>query len=203
MSPVEAIRRREGGGRAPTPGCSARSTRTGSTSTRRAGSSWSSTAWAARPPAARPRTPRRRCSRRAWSARPVRSPGALREAIAIANNEIHRLRTSRPEWDGMACVLTAVVIRQRQRDGRPRRRHAALQAAPRPDREGHPRSLAGRRARRRAARSPSSTRCSTRAATRCIATWARSRTSPRIRISSTSRRSRSSPTPPCSCAATA
>ena len=35
----------------------------------------------------------------------------LREAIAVANNEIHRLAGLRPEWDGMACVLTAVVLR--------------------------------------------------------------------------------------------
>jgi serine/threonine protein phosphatase PrpC len=35
----------------------------------------------------------------------------LREAIAIANNEIHRLAGLRTEWSGMACVLTAVVIR--------------------------------------------------------------------------------------------
>ena len=34
----------------------------------------------------------------------------LREAIAVANNEIHRLAGLRPEWNGMACVLTAVVI---------------------------------------------------------------------------------------------
>jgi PPM family protein phosphatase len=34
----------------------------------------------------------------------------LREAIAIANNEIHRLAGLRPEWSGMACVLTAAVI---------------------------------------------------------------------------------------------
>ena len=34
----------------------------------------------------------------------------LREAIAIANNEIHRLAGLRPEWSGMACVLTAVVV---------------------------------------------------------------------------------------------
>jgi serine/threonine protein phosphatase PrpC len=38
----------------------------------------------------------------------------LREAIAVANNQIHRLAGLRPEWSGMACVLTAVVIR----DGR-------------------------------------------------------------------------------------
>jgi serine/threonine protein phosphatase PrpC len=34
----------------------------------------------------------------------------LREAIAVANNEIHRLAGLRPEWTGMACVLTAVVL---------------------------------------------------------------------------------------------
>ena len=35
----------------------------------------------------------------------------LREAVSVANNEIHRLARLRPEWDGMACVLTAVVVR--------------------------------------------------------------------------------------------
>lgn len=35
----------------------------------------------------------------------------VREAITIANNEIYRLSSSRPEWDGMACVLTAVVVK--------------------------------------------------------------------------------------------
>ena len=34
----------------------------------------------------------------------------VREAIAIANNEIHRAAGSRPEWTGMACVLTVVVV---------------------------------------------------------------------------------------------
>jgi serine/threonine protein phosphatase PrpC len=34
----------------------------------------------------------------------------LREAIAGANNEINRLAGLRPEWSGMACVLTAVVV---------------------------------------------------------------------------------------------
>jgi serine/threonine protein phosphatase PrpC len=38
----------------------------------------------------------------------------LREGIAAANNEIHRLAGRRPEWNGMACVLTVAVIR----DGR-------------------------------------------------------------------------------------
>ena len=36
----------------------------------------------------------------------------VREAIAIANNEIHRLASTRPEWDGMACVLTVAVIHE-------------------------------------------------------------------------------------------
>jgi serine/threonine protein phosphatase PrpC len=34
----------------------------------------------------------------------------VREAIAIANNEIHRVARLRPEWNGMACVLTVVVV---------------------------------------------------------------------------------------------
>src|SRR5918998_1002686 len=38
-------------------------------------------------------------------------PDRIREAIAIANNEIYRLSSMRPEWDGMACVLTAVVVK--------------------------------------------------------------------------------------------
>jgi serine/threonine protein phosphatase PrpC len=42
------------------------------------------------------------------------APGAierrLREAITEANNEIFRQAASHPEWHGMACVLTAVVL---------------------------------------------------------------------------------------------
>jgi len=34
----------------------------------------------------------------------------VREAIASANNEIHRAAALRPEWNGMACVLTVVVV---------------------------------------------------------------------------------------------
>jgi serine/threonine protein phosphatase PrpC len=34
----------------------------------------------------------------------------VREAIASANNEIHRAAVLRPEWNGMACVLTVVVV---------------------------------------------------------------------------------------------
>jgi PPM family protein phosphatase len=35
----------------------------------------------------------------------------VREAIAIANNEIYRLASTRPEWDGMACVLTVALVK--------------------------------------------------------------------------------------------
>src|SRR3954470_15850430 len=34
----------------------------------------------------------------------------VREAIAIANNAIHSAAVLRPEWNGMACVLTVVVV---------------------------------------------------------------------------------------------
>jgi serine/threonine protein phosphatase PrpC len=34
----------------------------------------------------------------------------IREAITIANNEIHRVASLRPEWNGMACVLTVAVV---------------------------------------------------------------------------------------------
>ena len=33
------------------------------------------------------------------------------EAITMANNEIHRVAASRPEWLGMACVLTVAVVK--------------------------------------------------------------------------------------------
>ena len=35
----------------------------------------------------------------------------VREAIAVANNEIHRAAASKPEWKGMACVLTVAVLK--------------------------------------------------------------------------------------------
>jgi len=38
----------------------------------------------------------------------------LREAITLANNEVHRLSQSEPGWQGMACVLTVALVR----DGR-------------------------------------------------------------------------------------
>jgi protein phosphatase len=34
----------------------------------------------------------------------------LREAIAVANNEIYEAAQHNPEWQGMACVLTAAVL---------------------------------------------------------------------------------------------
>jgi serine/threonine protein phosphatase PrpC len=34
----------------------------------------------------------------------------IREAITIANNEIHRRASLRPEWKGMACVLTVAIV---------------------------------------------------------------------------------------------
>src|SRR4051794_34611657 len=34
----------------------------------------------------------------------------VREAVTLANNEINRLASLRPEWRGMACVLTLAVV---------------------------------------------------------------------------------------------
>ena len=34
----------------------------------------------------------------------------IREAIALANNNIHRLASWKPEWRGMGCVLTVAVV---------------------------------------------------------------------------------------------
>jgi PPM family protein phosphatase len=43
--------------------------------------------------------------------RPIGTPeDRLREAIALANNEIYRLSLTRTEWNGMACVLTIALI---------------------------------------------------------------------------------------------
>ena len=43
--------------------------------------------------------------------RPTGTPEErLREAIALANNEILRLAQATPEWTGMACVLTVAVV---------------------------------------------------------------------------------------------
>jgi len=35
----------------------------------------------------------------------------VREAITVANNEIHRLSGTRPDWSGMACVLTVALVK--------------------------------------------------------------------------------------------
>jgi serine/threonine protein phosphatase PrpC len=47
-------------------------------------------------------------------ARLERETGAIedriREAITIANNEIHRQAATRAEWKGMACVLTVAIV---------------------------------------------------------------------------------------------
>src|SRR5271170_7258303 len=43
--------------------------------------------------------------------RPTGTPEErIREAITLANNEIFRLSKSRPDWAGMACVLTLALI---------------------------------------------------------------------------------------------
>jgi PPM family protein phosphatase len=43
--------------------------------------------------------------------RPTGTPEErIREAITLANNEILRLSRTRPEWNGMACVLTVVLV---------------------------------------------------------------------------------------------
>src|SRR5262249_11260086 len=34
----------------------------------------------------------------------------VREAIAVANNEIYRVAGLRPEFNGMACVLTLAIV---------------------------------------------------------------------------------------------
>src|SRR5262245_43254931 len=38
------------------------------------------------------------------------SSARVREAITNANNEIYRLAAARPQWNGMACVLTVAVV---------------------------------------------------------------------------------------------
>jgi len=39
-----------------------------------------------------------------------RTEDRIREAIAIANDEVFRLASTRPDWKGMACVLTVAVV---------------------------------------------------------------------------------------------
>jgi PPM family protein phosphatase len=47
--------------------------------------------------------------------RPLGAPSdRVREAIALANNEIWKLSEERPEYDGMTCVLTLAVLNDRR-----------------------------------------------------------------------------------------
>ena len=98
----------------PTRACSARSTRIASTSTPRAASSSSSTASAVRRPAARP--PTSRCADAAGAARARDRAG--RDARCAKRSRSPTTRSIawprlRPEWDGMACVLTVAVVERR------------------------------------------------------------------------------------------
>ena len=140
----------------------------------------------------RRRQGRRRGAGHAARARLERETGPVadrvREAITIANNEIYRLASTRPEWNGMACVLTVAVVD----DGKATIGHVGdtrlYKIRQRGHRESHARSLACRRARGCARDFANQRRCATRAATRCTATSARSRTSRTIPSSSTSQR---------------
>ena len=76
----------------------------------RAAFSWSWTAWAATKPASmRPKSPSEKIR-----ARLERQTGGveqrIREAITLANNAILHATEKKPEWKGMACVLTVAVI---------------------------------------------------------------------------------------------
>ena len=126
----------------------------------------------------------------------------LREAITIANNEIHRLAGQRAEWSGMACVLTVAVVTDGVRpSATSATRGCTSSGAALIEKVTRDHSPVGEREdAQRDVRS--SKRCGTRAATRCTATSARKLHEPAIPISSTSRRFRSSPTPACCCAAT-
>ena len=115
-------------------------------------------------------------------ARPLGTPAErVREAIAIANNEIFRRAAAEPELAGHDLRGHARGRQRRPRDRRPCRRQPPLQAAAVRPAQADARPLAGRRARGRAARSARSRRCITRAATRSSATSAArcaTRTSP-------------------------
>ena len=99
---------------------------------------------------------RRRLSdaaRRGSSARPARSPIACAKRSRSPTTRSTALASSRPEWHGMACVLTVAVVE----DGRATIGHVGdtrlYKLRGDGDREDHARSLAGRRARGRATRS--------------------------------------------------
>ncbi len=128
-------------------GCSARSTRIAFTTIPSAGSSSSSTASAARRPGRRRPRPRSRCCATRLERETGEIEDRVREAIAIANNEVHRLASLRPEWQGMACVLTIAVVG----NGGLVVGHVGdtrlYKLRRRPHRQAHARSFAGRRAR--------------------------------------------------------
>ena len=71
----------------------------------------------------------------------------VREAIALANNEIHRLAVDSRRVAGHGVRPDRRGRHQRRGGRRSRRRYAAVQAARRAHREAHARSLAGGRAR--------------------------------------------------------
>ena len=98
------------GGRRATPGCGAPTTKTVTTSMPSAASSPLSTAWAAMPPASMPPRPRSKYLRERLERQTGTPEDRLREAIALANNDIYRQARSQPEWNGMACVLTVALI---------------------------------------------------------------------------------------------
>ena len=121
------------------------------------------------------------CSHAAGAARTRdrdRSRDRVREAIAIANNEIHRLASTAARVGRHGLRAHRRGRARRPGDDRPRRRYAALQAAARA-RSRRSRAITRRSASARMRTScPSATRCGTRAATRSTATSARSRTNP-------------------------
>ena len=126
----------------------------------------------------------------------------VREAIAVANNEIHRLASMRPEWDGMACVLTVAVVK----DGMATIGHVGDTRLYKV-RDGHIEKITTITHRsvnaRTRARSLNDTRCAIRGVMRCIATSAQSLMPRTIPSSSTCSRSRSIPVTRFCCAATA
>ena len=86
-------------------------------------------------------------------ARPLGTPAErVREAIAIANNEIFRRAAAEPDARRHDVRGHAGGGGRRPRDGRPRRRQPALQAAAVRPAQADARPFAGRRARGRAAR---------------------------------------------------
>ena len=88
----------------------AATTKTRSTSTPIAASSWWSTASAARLPAKRPRRSRWTACARVWSARPAPPSSASAKPSRWPTTKSCAPPRGNPEWEGMACVLTVVVL---------------------------------------------------------------------------------------------